>query len=442
MILLNRRTWLAASLGLGLELQVEAALGLGRRPFGGTLRLSLPWGVTRLDPHELDDPLGALFAGAVFDPIFSLDARGRAYATLAQGLPEPGARGGCRVRLRGGLETAAGKPLLAADLKTSLERAAKRAARALVAPLGETRLNRADPLVLEFPGAASPQHVERALANPACALVPRDFTPLAPDGSGAFAARLERGRLRLERNLNAARGPAFLDAIEITTASSLAEALRDFEASKVDVGWLGSGLHQPRPGAVPFRAGRYGWVILRTGKLARAWGAPGVAQLLLDGIPAERLSHLGLDNLPRQPSEVRAWAGGPAELLVVPEAPQLALVAHSLASLLSQPGHELKVTELAPTELARRRSAGDYALIVDFVRSVGMGPALTQLALLTAENPALAVKPPHVDHDDARSMARQLRFGVVGELAISGSYMPAFKGLSEWQLADVVRAAE
>src|SRR3954471_24509572 len=88
---------------------------LGRTPAAGAWRLRLPLYFGGLDPHSLDDPLSALFAGAIADPLFSLDASGKPYPTLANSLPERTADG-CRVTLRAELRSGRGKALSAADV--------------------------------------------------------------------------------------------------------------------------------------------------------------------------------------------------------------------------------------------------------------------------------------------------------------------------------------
>lgn len=208
------------------------------------------------------------------------------------------------------------------------------------------------------------------------------------------------------------------------------------------MGWLGNGLHQPRAGAMPFLGGAYGFAVLRSGRRVRGWGAPGVAQKLVDAIAPERLHHLGLEGLPPRASESEGWGGGPAECLVADDAPQLRLIADSVANALSRPGNELRVAALPRNELVARRSTRDFALLVDFVRSAGPPGKMTQFALLCGENPELAKRPPKIDVYDARSIARGLSLGVIGELWVEGAHAPGFRGLVGWQLADSWRASE
>jgi peptide/nickel transport system substrate-binding protein len=288
---------------LSTLLATNASFALGRRPYGGTLRVLVPWGMNRLDPHELDDPIAALFAHLTCDPLFGIDSNGRAYPTLARALPDP-IPNGARVRLRPGLVSAQGRALSALDLKTSIERTQRRGGAALFSNISALKRVPGDALALDFVGGR-PEDLAVRLANPLAALLPSTFTPLDPDGTGPYKARLGQGELVLRRNDNAARGAAFLDAVEAHTVTDLSDALRAFENGNVDVGWLGSGLHQARSGAIPFVGTAYGWVVLRSGKKPRQWSAPGVAQQLID---ARRVAAL------RQPDALRPAAEVPLEL--------------------------------------------------------------------------------------------------------------------------------
>ena len=79
-----------------------------------------------------------------------------------------------------------------------------------------------------------------------------------------------------------------------------------------------------------FEGPELGWIVLRTGKDAGAWGAPGIAQQLLDRIPTERLKPLGVAPPTRTAATGAAWGGGAADLLVYDDSPQLAEIAEAL----------------------------------------------------------------------------------------------------------------
>jgi peptide/nickel transport system substrate-binding protein len=181
-----------------------------------------------------------------------------------------------------------------------------------------------------------------------------------------------------------------------------------------------------------------GWIIVRTGRDAGAWGAPGVAAQLLDSIPAVRLSHLGLKALPngRGPT---TWGGPATDLVVRADFPHLAQVARALAALLSSPGHELRPNLVPGTALEALRRTGRFGLMVDFVRPLA-GPNSALLSLLTAVDPNLARRPPREGASDARHIARTLPLGIVGELHAFGAHTADVQRLAGWVLGDVWRS--
>jgi hypothetical protein len=241
----------------------------------------------------------------------------------------------------------------------------------------------------------------------------------------------------LTRNLNAARGPAFLDAIEVTAVTDLAELLRGFEAGQTDVGWFGTGLYRAVKDAVTFEAPRYGFVVLLAGKAAGAWGAPGTLQTLLDAVPAQQLAHLALRGLPARAVGAPAWGGPTTTIAVLGGAPQLVATARALAASLSTPGHELTVVEKTETELSDLRNSRQFGLLLDTVRAPGAAPRELELALRTAANPEAAKHAPKTASLPPRELGRQLSLGVIGELAIWGARRAPFVGLEGWQLGGV-----
>jgi peptide/nickel transport system substrate-binding protein len=429
-----RRAFLAALLATG------SASALGRIPFGGSLRLKIPWPVDALDPHAIDDATAALFGAAIADTLFALDAQGRPYPALAAKLPEklPTANpSGTRITLRPNLRTALGRALDARDLIFSMARSARSGGAALLAPLGAAKHDPTNAYACIVP-AADPDVVARALASPVTAIVPRGFNRQRPDGTGAFVAEPGRAMLRLRRNLHAARGAAFLERIEIGKAADLRDPLRSFESGEIDASWIEQFLHRPRPGAVKLSAGPFGWVVLHTGKSAGAWGAPGVAQRLLDAIPASRLAHLGLRSLGSGSGDP-AWGGPASELLVADDAPHLAIIARELAAILGRPGREVTVALRSRGELAQHKASGRFSLLLGFARRIGAAPTSNLHALLTAADPALAKHPPKLTTSDARRIGETLPLGVVGELYVSGAQIPALRNLSSWDLGSVWR---
>jgi peptide/nickel transport system substrate-binding protein len=404
----------------------RGASAMGRTPLGGGLSFHVPWSLGALDPHDLFDPAAAFFAAAVADPIYGLEPSGMPYPTLAAGMPAREA-GETVVRLREGLRTGSLAALDAHDLVASVERARRMGGAAVLADVPKPLLRKNDPVAVVF-GDADPVHLAKALASPLVALLPRRFNPAAPDGTGAFRARITPAGLLLERNLVAARGPAFLDSVTIAPAEDLKASLRAFEAELDDLGWLGMGLHGGRAGAVSFNLGRVGWVVLVAGTDAGPAATPGAAQRIVDAIPPERLAHLGLDALPPGTGDP-AWTGPPAELLVDAGSPHLVETARAIAPVLSNPGHEVTVTPLPRAEVEARRARGKATLAIELLRPLGPGAHHTLMALGSAEDPArgrdLARAPLRASPSaPARSLTGLLRVGVVADVRLAGGVVP------------------
>lgn len=421
-------------------LATSLARALGRIPYAGALRMDLPFAVDGLDPHVSDDVASALLGPALFDTLYSWDASGRPYPVLARGMPEPTSSQGSRLSLRPGLVTARGRALDAADVIASFERARRLAARPLLSGFGGARRVRDDPLAVEFLGA-NPEDLADTMSSPLTAIVPKTFSPASPDGTGAFRADSTPGGVMLARNERAARGPAFLDRVEVRKAADLAAGLRAFESGEADLGFLGAGLHRRRAGAVDLKTEPVGWVVLRTGPEAGEWGAPGLAARLVQGLDPARLSHLGLTPPPSAATGGQGWGGAPASLYVDEASSYLVEVARAVAAAVSQPGHEIRPTPLSHGDLARLRDGGHYATMIDFVRRIGPTPRHTALSLLAAANPRLADKPPRTVRDDIPVLERTLLLAVLGEVGIVGARAADVHGLEQWELGSVWRGS-
>jgi peptide/nickel transport system substrate-binding protein len=424
---MHRRQFLRAAAG-GAFLACaneRPARALGRVPEVGTISFAIPWPLATIDPHDLFDPAAALFATAITDPIFALDTSGAPYPSLASEMPAAQPKKTI-LRLREGLVSARGRALTAQDLIFSIGRARRGRAGALWGDLPAPARVPSDPLAVTF-ATGDGSAIARALSSPLFALVPTGFTPEKPDGTGAFLADLAGGKLVLTRNANAARGASFLEQISVEHAVDLSASLRAFERNAADIGWLGSGLHTPRPGAVTFDRGAVAWVVLQTGAQAGAWGAPGIAQKIADGLLPERLQHLGLGSLPAA-SGTAEWGGSPCDLYVQQGAPQLEELARIISSLVSRPGHEVVAKPVSAAELSRRRATSAFGLLIGIVRPIGPPGFATLVALSAADDPRSArgvvQRPPRLAAFDPRQLTRTLHVGVIGELRLSGAHTP------------------
>jgi peptide/nickel transport system substrate-binding protein len=423
--LIDRRSMCGAACATAVLAASRAVRALGRTPVSGKLKVALPWPVSSIDPHDPYDPAAALFAHAVFDQLYALEGSGDPFPTLAADLPV--VEGGKTVvRLREGLLTAKGRKLDARDLVFSVQRARRGAATAwwgdlpAPVPLGK------DPLAVVL-ATADAARVAKTLTSPVFALVPRQFDPALPDGTGAMTPQITGTRMVLRRNPNAARGGSFLDEITVEQAADLSASLRSFEGNLTDIGWLGSGLHAPRPGAQPFDMGSVAWIVLQTGNEAGPWGDPGMAQRLLDGLAPERFQHFGLGPLPA-PTGSAEWGGKPCDLLIQEGSAYLEELGKTIASLFSRPAHEVTVKALPGAELSRRRSAGSYALSLGVVRPFASQGLATLVALAAASDPTSALElmrsPPRLSTFSPRTVSRTLRLGVLGELRVAGAHAP------------------
>ncbi|MFO0617420.1 MAG: hypothetical protein U0414_32790 [Polyangiaceae bacterium] len=429
---LSRRALLAASGVAVAAATAPRALSLGRTPYGGKLSFSIPWGLGSIDPHDLGDPAAALFGAALFDALYALDAKGGLIAALAETLPTL-ENGAPRIKLRSGLRTARGTGLDARDVVASLARASRMGAAGALASFPAPTVSATDPLTIAF-SKGDRNLLARALASPLTAIVPRSFDPKNPDGTGAFSASLGASSLVLARNLSAAMGPAFLESLTISTAPDLTTSLRDFEAEKDDVGWLGSGLYGARNGSVPFDLGRAAWIVLGTSPaLGSPFADPGAAQRLVDALPRARLAPLALGTLPAG-SSASTWDGPPCDLLFDQSSAHLSEIATTLAAILSAPGHEVTARGASRAEVDRRRAA-DAVLSLGVVRPLGPTGPDAWISLATFDDPSSAAttakSAPKSAALPARSLTSSMRTGVLGELRVTGGTLPTLQWANE-----------
>ena len=418
---LARRSLLRSGAGLALaSLPARPARGSARTPYGGRISLHVPWSLGRLDPHVIDDAAIACFSSALFEPLYARDETGTLRPSLAEGYPEADGAA-LRVTLRAGLRFASGRTLNARAAAVSIERARSHDAGAWLVDIPPAKV---DGNALVFP-MRDARLLVGALGSPLVAMVPSGFAPERPDGTGPFRVEPAVDGLRLARNALAANGPSFVDAIEIRRAPDLATSLRAFESGADDIGWLGSFLHEPRTGARTFDAGAVGWAILRTGRDAGALDVPGMAQALADGLPFPALAPLMVG--PAWDFSPAQWTGAPSEVLVRDDAPWLIELARALAISASTPSHELTPSPRPFAEVARRRLARAFALMLDVACPVGPGDIGTLLGLATADDPASAIalaRHPPRGNLAARTVTRTLRVGVVGEVRLQGGRAP------------------
>ncbi len=424
----RRRALLAVT---ALALLPRRGLAAGRAPMGGSLALHLPWPTATIDPHRADDATSAILGAALFEPLYLLPGTttptttdaGAAVPVLAESDPEP-THAGLRVALRAGLRSAHDRPIDARDAVASIARARSLGARGWLADIPAPHMEGRGALVFATHDAAT---LTRALASPLVAIVPSGFAPERPDGTGPFRAERRGDALVLGRSAHAAGGPAFLDEVVVHPSPDLAAPLRAFEAGEDSLGWLGSGLHEPRPGAKAFDFGAVGWAVLRTGRDAGTWDAPGIAQRIADGIAYSRVAYLVLGP-PWSAQSEQGWGGPACDLVVRDDAPWLVELAKAVAATIARPGHEVTARPAPIAEVAQRRASRAFALLLDVARPLAPTPLGTFVGLATADDPStvvdIATHPPRLDVAAVRTLTRTMRIGVVGEVRVQGARMP------------------
>ncbi|HSC88640.1 MAG TPA: hypothetical protein VLC09_15260 [Polyangiaceae bacterium] len=413
----SRRQLLASGLAWMLaQLAPRSAAAVAREPYGGRLQLSLPLDAERLDPHEADDLGAALLGGNLFESLFALDGRGQPYPTLAAELPEE-RRGRLHLRLRPELHSARGKLLDAADAVASLTRAER--AQPWLPALGPVRRESSD--VLSFPLTPALELAQR-LASSRFALVPSDFDAGRPDGHGAFVANRSGTSLELLRNVNAARGGSYLDAVGIE-CSELSECLRAFESGRSELGWLGDGLYQKRAATVPFRLAPLGFVYVRPGRKLGRLAAPGVLTAALEATPSRALDALGYQRT--TVPTARAVSGLSGALCYPRGAPQLRATAEALAEAWSTAQTRIEPRELGRQEASELRKRGDFELMLGFARTAGLDERALHSLLFHLDG---APVPTRFTPEPPERLVRRLGLGIVGWLAPSGACVPSFAG--------------
>jgi peptide/nickel transport system substrate-binding protein len=416
---IGRRDAILAAVALALA--PKRAHALGRTADGGSLAFHLPWPIGSIDPHRIDDVTAAILGESLFEPLYALGEGGAIVPALAESDPEP-TSAGLRVAMRTGVRTARDRPIDARDALFSIARARSLGARGWLADLPAPHLDGRDALVFATHDSAK---LVQALASPLVAVVPTNFAPDRPDGTGPFRADKHGDTLVLARNPRAADGPAFLDEVIVRAAADVAASLRAFESGEDAIGWLGSGLHEPRPGARPFDFGAVAWPILRTGREAAAWDAPGIAQRIADGIAYSRLAYLVL-GAPWPTQQEEGWGGAPCDLLVRDDAPWLVELARAVAATITRPSHEVTARPVPASDVVARRGSRSFSLLIDAARPFGATPLGAFLGLATADDlqtaAEIAKHAPRLVDGTARTLTRTMRIGVLGEVRVQGAH--------------------
>jgi len=418
-LFVDRRTALFAF--AGALVAARTSFAKGRTPVGGRLSLRMPWSLTSIDPHRIDDPAAAFFGEALFDTLYAREGE-KEVPSLAEGDPEPEGST-LRVKIRTGLKTARGKSFGPKDVINAIARARNMGAKGWLADIPPPKES-GQSLVFAMRDAG---RLVKALASPLVAMVPTGFSPDAADGTGPFKVFTRDDATVFARNPLSARGASFLDEVVVRAATTLKASLLSFESGTDDLGWLGDGIQEPRPGSRKFDLGAVAWPVLCTGRDANQWDAAGIAQRLCDEIPQKSLAHLQI-GAPWSTEPEQGWGGPPTSLFVRDDSQWMVEVAQAIAARITRPQHEVTAKPIGAADLAQRRASRLFGLALDVVRPVASGPLGALVALTTADNPARAADvvahPPKLGDVSPRTLTRTLRLGIVGEIRVQGGRMP------------------
>src|SRR5262245_23477765 len=190
----DRRTFLAGAAGFGLAAAGAGSARAADQPKrGGNLRIAILGGGASdtLDPHVVVTQPDNARSFALFEPLVELGADAKLTNALAETLEPNATATEWTIRLRPGLKFHDGKPVTANDVAFSLKRVANpKAPLPGALTLGALDFNNfkvMDDRTLRIP-MTRPFSVlpESICASQYYAIVPADFDPKKPVGTGAF----------------------------------------------------------------------------------------------------------------------------------------------------------------------------------------------------------------------------------------------------------------
>ncbi len=419
---ISRRTALLGALaGASPLFRPSYANALARPSYGGRLQLSMPVGITRIDPHDPHDLLAALIGPSLFEPLFAQTQRGVVYPTLAAALPQSRPPW-ITIELRPGLRSARGRPLDASAIAGSLERASR-----TYQPLTQlNRLRARGKTRLECRTHLSPEQIARLLSAPETALVPPSFNPEAPDTTGALFP--SGGTIsQLARNPWAPRGGSYVDEVRCQKRN-LHDCLRDFETGRSHIGFLGAGLHEFRKGGTRFSLESLGWLVLLPGTDLKSFAAPGVLTEQLSRLPPQGFRSLGV--APLLQNRAGTWPGPPLQILVDRDQPWLAAIAAEIARVWSARQRQITVSPRGRDELARKQASGNFDAILTFVAA----GRTTEQKLHELDG---TLAPRSALRHSLLGTARRLHLGVLGSLEPHGVVAAGVRNLPDHRSFDL-----
>jgi MarR-like DNA-binding transcriptional regulator SgrR of sgrS sRNA len=245
---LSRAALLAATL-VAHAVAPPVARGEGRPRYGGEVVATLLGRPSSFDPVRARGHADVAAIGLVYDALYRLDAGGAAVAHLAAAMPSVSADGKeARVPLIAGVTFHDGRPLTAADVVASLERARK--ALGYLRPIAGVRAD-GDAIVLAL--ARPLPELAVLLAAPATSVTPGGRAPTSKAiGSGPFAVVAvdgPAGEMRLAAFAGHFAGRPYLDRVTLRWFQTADDEARGYERGALDLSLRGAVAfagHQPK----------------------------------------------------------------------------------------------------------------------------------------------------------------------------------------------------
>jgi ABC-type transport system substrate-binding protein len=218
--------WLALSSLLAALVCALAASGETRPEYGGTLRMMMRAAPTSLDPADrsVPDSFGRRnLAAMIFDTLVTIDAGGRAVASLADSWHGSADGQQWQLHVRRNVTFHDGSALSAESVAASLRFA------------NPTWRVTADGEMVTVGRDAASSDLLAELALPRNAIVKRDGASLSGTGPFRIAEWQAGSRVTLSANENCWRGRPFLDGIEIELGKSFRDQIGGLQLGRADV---------------------------------------------------------------------------------------------------------------------------------------------------------------------------------------------------------------
>ncbi|MGV2052384.1 ABC transporter substrate-binding protein [Agrobacterium sp. 22-209-1] len=246
----SRRQLLRASAAIGVAgilaspLGSIAAMAQGEVPKkGGTIRVAVPGGsADSLDPHRTQGQISDIVRFCnLFDGLCEYKADASVALVLAESFTPNEDATVWSVKLHAGVKTHAGKDFTADDVIYSVKRILDKEhpskGASLISFIDPTKVEKVDDLTVKFTLAAPNGLFSEVWANRYLKMVPRDFDPALPIGTGAFKyVSFTPGQESVfDRFDGYFREPAWVDQLVISVINDNTAAINALRGGQVEI---------------------------------------------------------------------------------------------------------------------------------------------------------------------------------------------------------------